>query len=124
VVLLCIDDDPDDLILFKDAVRFIDNSYTCIVASNGREALMVLNTMVPDYIFLDINMPIMDGKETLRFIRKDNRLTTVPICILSTSDSKAEADYCMGLGATEWVVKPNSFEGLIRSLRGVIGGRL
>ena len=124
MVLLCIDDDPDDLMLFKDAVRYIDDSHTCVVASNGREALMVLNTMVPDYIFLDINMPIMDGKETLRFIRKDDRLIAVPICILSTSDSKAELDYCMRLGATEWVVKPNSFEGLIRSLRGVIGGRL
>jgi CheY-like chemotaxis protein len=100
VVLLCVDDDLDDVELFQDAVRVIDDSYTCHVATNGREALRMLNTLTPDYIFLDINMPIMDGKETLRHIRTNKRFHAVPICILSTSDSRTEMEICRILAQT------------------------
>jgi CheY-like chemotaxis protein len=119
VVLLCVDDDPDDVELFKDAVKIINHNWTCVAAFNGDEALKMLRTFTPDYIFLDINMPVMDGKETLRNLRIDRRLKTVPIHILSTSDSKAEIEICRVLGATSFLVKPNSFEGLVSSLRTV-----
>ncbi|HZY82675.1 MAG TPA: response regulator [Cyclobacteriaceae bacterium] len=123
MTLLCIDDDPEDIELFQDAVRVINQSYECVVASNGHEGLKKLATLVPDYIFLDINMPIMDGKETLRNIRKDGRFHSVPICIFSTSVSKKDAELCRVLGADRCMVKPSSFEKLISDLRGVIERR-
>lgn len=121
MTLLCVDDDPEDVELFQDAVKIIDNECTCVVANNGCEALRTLATLKPDYIFLDINMPVMDGKETLRSIRSDRRFNATPVCILSTSTSKPEADLCRILGANRWLVKPNSFEELIASLRTVLG---
>ncbi len=117
MTLLCIDDDPEDVEMFQDAVRLIDPGYTCVVANNGREGLGILATTLPDYIFLDINMPVMDGKETLRNIRQDQRFDSVPVCILSTSTSKSEADLCRILGATNCLVKPNTFEELVWGLR-------
>jgi len=123
MTLLCIDDDPEDIELFMDAVRMIDNTYKCVVASNGYEGLKKLATMIPDYIFLDINMPIMDGKETLRKIRKDQRLHSVPICIFSTSVSKRDAELCRILGADRCIVKPSSFQKLISDLKEVIEGK-
>lgn len=122
MTLLCIDDDPEDIELFQDAVRVIDGTYKCIVAYSGHEGLKKLATLVPDHIFLDINMPIMDGKETLRNIRNDRRFHQVPICILSTSVSKRDAELFRVLGADKCLVKPSSFEKLVSDVRRVIGG--
>ena len=117
MVLLCIDDDPEDIELFVDAVKMISVDYTVVAAVNGREALKKLEGIVPDYIFLDINMPVMDGKETLVKIRNDQRLQSVPIFILSTSNDAKEVDTCRKLGATMWLVKPSSFWELVGYLR-------
>lgn len=120
MVLLCIDDDHEDVEMFQEAIRIIDESSRCVIASNGKEALARLETIVPDYIFLDINMPVMDGKETLRRIRRDNRLRYVPVCILSTSRDKLELELCRALGATNWLTKPSSFAELVRLIKLVI----
>ena len=119
MILLCVDDDPEDIELFVDAIKVINGSYTCMIAVNGSEALKKLAITVPDYIFLDINMPVMDGKETLERIRRDQRLQAVPVLILSTSNDSKEAELCRRLGANEWLVKPNSFWELVRRLKTV-----
>lgn len=119
MVLLCIDDDPEDVELFIDAVKMIDRTHTCMVAINGIEALSTLANIIPDLIFLDINMPVMDGRETLAKIRSDERLRSVPIFILSTSNDLKEAEACSKLGATKWLVKPSSFTELVRRLKTV-----
>ncbi|HEX8061385.1 MAG TPA: response regulator [Cyclobacteriaceae bacterium] len=120
MVLFCIDDDPEDIELFIDAVRVIDRSYTCLTAVDGYEALRKLAIMVPDYIFLDINMPGMNGRETLEHIRRDDRLNEVPIYILSTSKDLREAASCLQLGATKWIVKPSTFGELVNGLKDVL----
>jgi CheY-like chemotaxis protein len=120
MTLLCIDDDPEDIELFREAVRMIDDSFTCVEASNGLEGLDILRKTIPDYIFLDMNMPIMDGKETLRVIRGDERLDSVPVYMLSTSSDFKEAESCRRLGAKKWLVKPGSFQELISRLRSVL----
>lgn len=119
MILLCIDDDPEDIELFRDAVEMIDSSYTCVAASNGLEGLNILQKTIPDYIFLDMNMPVMDGKETLRVIRDDERFNSVPVYMLSTSNDFKEAESCRRLGAKRWLVKPGSFAELISKLRSV-----
>jgi len=119
MLLLCIDDDPEDIELFREAVKIIDGSFTCVGASNGLEGLDILSKTIPDYIFLDMNMPVMDGKETLRIIRRDERFDSVPVFMLSTSSDKKEAESCRRLGAKQWLVKPGSFPELIARLKSV-----
>lgn len=117
MTLLCIDDDPEDIELFQEAIKIIDRSTTCVIAMNGKEGLAILNKTIPDYIFLDINMPVMDGKETLRLIRKDKRLESVPVVVLSTSNDRREKQACRDLGANYCFTKPGSFTQLIEELR-------
>lgn len=119
MLLLCIDDDPEDVELFRDAIKIIDKSFTCVAASNGVEGLAILNETIPDRIFLDMNMPLMDGKETLRTIRGDQRFDSVPIYILSTSNNRREAELCRTLGANRWFVKPDTFQELVKRLKTV-----
>ena len=106
--------------MFQEAVKLIDDGYAIIVAYDGKEGVQLLEEIVPDYIFLDMNMPIMNGKETLRRIRNDERFQAIPICILSTSNDRQEFEYCRALGASQWIVKPDSFQELVRRLKSVL----
>jgi len=120
MILLCIDDDQEDMELFQEAVSIIDKSSVCVFASNGREGLDILRNTIPDCIFLDINMPIMDGKETLMKIRRDRRFKSIPVFILSTTRDNYEVELCRALGANRFLVKPGSFSELVDCIRSVI----
>ena len=116
-VLLYIDDDPEDMELFCDAIKAIDPSYVCVGARNGKEGLNLLSNLTPDFIFLDINMPVMDGKETLKSIQVDPRLRDLPVLILSTSSNPQEREAFRRLGAKACLTKPNTFDALYNSLK-------
>jgi CheY-like chemotaxis protein len=117
MILLCIDDDPEDAAFFCDAVKTINAAVTCLVAGNGKEGMHILNKVRPDFVFLDINMPVMDGRETLETIRKDYRLRQIPVCILSTTANPNEIKMFRELGATACLTKPNTFNELCNVLR-------
>lgn len=105
-----IDDDPDDQALFAEALDEIKPTIKCIMASDGLEALTLLQeTDLPICIYLDLNMPLMSGMEVLRQIKSDHRLRQIPIFILTTSrNSTAEAE-ARSLGAIDYLTKPNSY---------------
>src|ERR1700758_2081341 len=87
ILFFLVDDDADDREIFTMAARCIRKT-ECITAKNGEEALEFLKKneeFVPDFIFLDLNMPKVDGKECLVEMRKIERLKQVPIYIYSTS---------------------------------------
>ncbi len=92
VTLLIVDDDPDDLWLFS--VYEINKGYRCITASNGKEALQLLQNAIvkPHYIFMDLNLPVMNGKECLREIKKKPRFADIPVIIYSTSKLKTDME--------------------------------
>ena len=74
--ILCVDDDPDDLQLLREAIERIDSSYTIVEAYDGEDGLRRLNNMkesnqLPCLIVLDINMPKMDGKQAFVSINSD-----------------------------------------------------
>jgi CheY-like chemotaxis protein len=99
--LLAVDDDQEDLEIFCEAIQEINPSITCLVAYNGREAISLLSklTVLPKIIFLDHNMPQMDGKQCLHYLKKDERYKTIPVVIYSTSFSREDIDYFLGAGA-------------------------
>ena len=79
-IVLCVDDDPDDRDLIRNAIFHVDPSYTVAHATNGKEALQYLQraseTELPCLVILDINMPVMDGKQTLVEIKRQKSLVT------------------------------------------------
>jgi DNA-binding response OmpR family regulator len=120
MTLLCIDDDLEDTELLREAITVVDVNCKCVAASSGAEGLRILRGMTPDHIILDINMPKMDGRETLQRIRKSAELRHVPVHILSTTGSSDEVELFRKLGATSFLTKPNSFNELCNFVKTVL----
>jgi CheY-like chemotaxis protein len=120
MVVLYVDNDPDDVEFFREAVMSIVPGCTCLTAGNGQAALEILKQVKPDVVFLDVNMPVMDGKETLKALKRDARLSAIPVHILSTTTSRQEHDIFLKLGATSCLAKPTTFSGLRSLIRPVL----
>ena len=117
------DDDVDDQMLFLEALMEINSNIRCTIAKNGEEALLILqdrNGQIPDYIFLDLNMPRMSGLKCLLELKKINAISHVPVIIYSTSSQKEYIDESMKLGATHFFVKPSNFRGLMAFIQDLI----
>lgn len=120
-----IDDDPDDKRLFLIALNTFDSSIELVTASDGVEALEKINAnelFLPDYIFLDMNMPRMSGKESLIKLRGIERLKNIPIILYSTTHYSTTHYFeeLSSIGASGFATKPNSIEGIIEILVGII----
>jgi CheY-like chemotaxis protein len=120
MTLLCIDDDQDDLDLFRDAVKNVHPSHRCLVASNGKDGIKLLETVKPDLIFLDINMPGLGGWELVKIIRARREFDDVPVYMLSTTRNEAELDMFTRIGASRCLTKPSSFHELCQLFKNVI----
>jgi len=109
--ILLVDDDEDDRKLFVEATKEVDNSINCMSASDGLEALDILRddrNTVPDYIFLDLRMPGLNGEECLIEIKKEPRLASVPVIVYTTSRDVEESMRLKRLGAAHFMSKPVS----------------
>src|SRR5687767_1642323 len=121
--ILIIDDDADDIELFCMAVAEIDKSIKCISARTGEEALKILKKSLlrkPDYIFLDLNMPRMNGKQCLSLIKKDPELCDIPVIIYSTSKLPEDYRETKELGAVYFLTKPSRHTDLERAIAYVL----
>jgi CheY-like chemotaxis protein len=115
--ILCVDDDEDDREMVYSAFREIDPLITIVHAENGKEALDYLSAAklkesLPCLILLDINMPKMDGKETLLEIKKDGVLSKIPLVMFTTSSSISDRTFCLE-HEVDMVTKPATFQLLI-----------
>jgi CheY-like chemotaxis protein len=114
-----IDDDMDDQKFFALAVAQIQTPIFCDFANNGLEALKKLRTepdYVPDFIFIDIDMPVMNGIECLNQIKKIKLLSNVPLYIYSSSADPHIIKSCITLGATGVIKKVPSIAFLKETL--------
>jgi CheY-like chemotaxis protein len=115
-VVLLVDDDNDDVLLFQQAIEVLPIHVEVKVAYNGKEAIDMLNSdFVPNKIFLDINMPVMDGIECLTHIRHMLHCKSIPVVMLTTSNWQKDKQICNQLGA-EFLIKPNTFKELVNCL--------
>ncbi len=119
-----VDDDFEDREIFREAISEIGPAYVCNVASGGSEGMKFLEDMtaVPDYIFVDVNMPIMNGRQFLELLKNDPRLQDVPVIMYSTTSYSQERTEYFKLGARDVLVKPSTFDEICELLKGVING--
>jgi CheY-like chemotaxis protein len=111
--ILYIDDDHDDLMLLAEAFEKHTDHLRVVHAYNGQEGIRVLDNMkrkssLPCLIILDINMPVMDGKEALKLIRANPAYQNIPVVMFSTSNNPFDKKFAEELGA-EFITKPVSY---------------
>jgi DNA-binding NarL/FixJ family response regulator len=109
--LLLIDDDPNLILLVKDYLEF--RGYEVITAENGREALEVLETDVPDMIVCDVMMPEMDGYDFVSNVRENERTSWIPVLFLSAKGQAQDRVKGLTVGADVYMVKPFEPEELV-----------
>ena len=118
--LLLVDDNPGDVRLVREALRSSGGKTRVSTATDGVEALEALRAAAPedrpDLVLLDLNLPRLDGRETLRALRADPALRSLPTIIFSSSTAAADVEACLALGADAYVTKPADFEGFEREL--------
>lgn len=126
VEVLLVEDSPGDVRLTREAFRDAHVSVRLHVAQDGVEAMAFLRregshnqAPRPDLILLDLNLPKMDGREVLAFLKKDEGLKTIPTVILTTSEAEADIVNSYRLQANAYLSKPvqlDAFEGLVKSI--------
>lgn len=121
--ILLIDDDEDDRMVFSNAVESLNAEIQCETATDGADALALLNEKLlffPDYIFLDLNMPGMTGFQFLSKLKAISVLRTIPVVIYTTSGHDRDVEKAFSLGASGFITKPNSYEVLKKTLRKIL----
>jgi len=117
------DDDEDDRTLFKEAMNEIKIKTKLSLFNNGKELMDYLtlpNVILPEIVFLDLNMPIKNGMQCLNEIRNHPRLQDLLVAIYSTSSSEADIEETFVNGANIYINKPNSFGALKQAIEKVL----
>jgi len=114
------DDDADDRMLFEDALKKLTIPTQLTLSNDGLELMSNLETVVPDVIFLDLNMPRKNGFQCLGEIRNTPKLKDIPIVIFSTTANEDAVNKTYQLGANYYICKPNSFELLVKAIEIVL----
>lgn len=86
-------------------------------ANDGKHAFKILEQFLPDYIFLDINMPEMNGKVFLKELKSFTDLKSIPVIMFTTSDSDRDKADCKNLGALDFLSKPPNFAAFCGALK-------
>lgn len=116
--ILMIDDDPDDCLLLGQAIKEVFSDITLFVM----EGCSLINNIsnfnpIPDCIFLDLNMPVLNGFECMDMIRSNSQFDNTPIFIYSTSSDISQIKQCYLKGAQLYIQKPSSFSKIKEVIR-------
>ena len=120
--ILLVDDDLDDILLFHEALNEVNSQINFHSAISGQKALEFLMTQTtsPDLIFLDINMPEMNGWRCLTELKNTSFLKQIPVVMYTTSANTMEELKALDLGAAGFYQKPEVFEEIKDLLKTVI----
>jgi DNA-binding response OmpR family regulator len=115
--LLLVEDSPADVYLVQEAVRTEGLRFDWRVAEDGETAIQIIDRVdanleldVPQLMLLDINVPRKSGNHVLEHLRRSARCSSVPVIMISSSDSPAERQRAFDLGANEYFRKPSSLD--------------
>ena len=121
-VLLLAEDDPDDQYLLRSAISHLGMNIEIVCVDNGVSVLDYLESKLgangmPNLILLDLNMPLMDGKQTLTNLKNNERFQSIPVVVYSTSQSEKDIEEAYSLGANSFVVKPMNFTNFTKTVQ-------
>lgn len=124
--ILLVEDNEGDMILTMEALEGLNHEHIISRVKDGEQAIHYLKkeglfekAIMPDLILLDINLPRLDGKEVLAFIKQSSIFKKIPVIILSTSNSERDIEECYQQGANCYVVKPSDLDGYVRIIHAI-----
>lgn len=123
ILITLADDDEDDRLFFTDAFEELKINTVVNTVNDGKELLDFLNhpkTILPNIIFLDLNMPILNGIDCLKEIKRNDKFKDIAIAIYSTSSSDQDIENTFVLGANIYIKKPSNFNDLKKILSDVV----
>jgi two-component system response regulator len=121
--ILIAEDDADDRYLlrtafeekgFSEKVEFVENGVDLIDFLTSIKVKAAGERVYPGFVMLDLNMPKKDGREALKEIKQHPDLRKIPVIIFTTTKNENEIQRCYELGANTYIVKPVSFDGLLK----------
>ena len=121
--IILADDDEDDRLFFTDAFEELKISTKVETYNDGAELMEYLNnddTILPEILFLDLNMPKKNGIECLKELKANEKFSDIAIAIYSTSSSEEHIEETFVSGANIYIKKPNDFEKLKKVLSDVV----
>lgn len=127
ITILYAEDDPDDRLLTTEALRESRLANRLEMVEDGAQLLAYLRregrwadperSPRPGIILMDLNMPRMDGRETMAKLKADPQFATIPVVVLTTSRAEADIVRSYQTGASSYIAKPVTFDGLVTVLR-------
>lgn len=121
--VLWADDDKDDLELFRGVLLDLTPDYEILEFENGKEVLDHLAALNPEQypclIILDMNMPVLNGRDTLSILKKDPVLKDIPVVVFTTSSSPLDKMFCKQLN-TDMLTKPPSYESILQVVQKLV----
>lgn len=112
--ILIAEDDVEDLMIIRESFKELNQPYELHFLENGVKLLDYLAGLTPEtlptLIILDLNMPLMNGTETLRKLREQELFAHIPIMMFSTSVNEIEKAECIKLGAANYITKPSTYK--------------
>jgi chemotaxis family two-component system response regulator Rcp1 len=125
--VLMIEDNPDDVFLAQEALKEFNAPVNMITVENGLEAILFLrqkdkykDVSLPDLILLDLNLPKKNGRQVLAEIKRDEKISVIPVIIITTSDSKEDIIQSYLLHANCYITKPVNLDSFIMILKNIV----
>lgn len=113
-IIYLVDDDPDDRFFIRQAIQQVQHEVEVIEATSGFELLTLVQEQKRPFtslILMDINMPKMDGVETVRLMRSDRTLPAIPVIMISTTSNPSYIKSAYEAGASGFLSKPSTLHG-------------
>lgn len=127
IPILLVEDNRVDVVTIQRAFKKNKIVNPLFIASNGEEALDCLrhageyaqqaDWALPGIVLLDLNMPVMDGIEFLRIVKKDDALKKIPVVVLTTSQEENDRVESFNLGVAGYIIKPMEFDKFVEAIR-------
>ena len=114
------DDDIDDIDIFKEAISTIDGNIKLEIVKNGKELMSLLSHMLPDLLFIDLEMPQKNGLECLVEIRGNEKLKDIPTIVFSSTTRQSNIQTAYEMGGHLFLVKSPVYSELINAIKAVV----
>lgn len=111
--ILLVEDNPGDVLLFREALKGRDLAYELVVAEDGEKAMKFLDGGQADLIVLDVNLPKHSGQEVLRRVRANPAHNDVPVIVLTSSASPVDKANATNSGANLYIQKSSNLDQIL-----------